>query len=74
MWRGQAGLQCQVPRAAPSSWKPVPSSHCTQKGQELSCSTTFAAMRDDFALTFGNSTRKAYQKELERREQTLKML
>ncbi|XP_019612376.1 ciliary microtubule inner protein 2A [Rhinolophus sinicus] len=32
------------------------------------------SMRDDFALTFGNSTRKAYQKELERREQTLKML
>ncbi|KAM5259658.1 ciliary microtubule inner protein 2A isoform 2-T2 [Hipposideros larvatus] len=32
------------------------------------------SMRDNFALTFGNGTRKAYRKELERRKQTLKML
>ncbi|XP_058380607.1 protein FAM166A [Diceros bicornis minor] len=29
------------------------------------------SMQDNFALTFGNGTRKAYQKELERRKQTL---
>ncbi|XP_008702582.1 protein FAM166A [Ursus maritimus] len=29
------------------------------------------SMQDNYALTFGNSTRKAYQKELERRHQTL---
>ncbi|XP_007459000.1 PREDICTED: protein FAM166A [Lipotes vexillifer] len=29
------------------------------------------SMQDNYALTFGNSTRKAYQKELERRSQTL---
>ncbi|MXQ97889.1 hypothetical protein E5288_WYG003969 [Bos mutus] len=29
------------------------------------------AMQDNYALTFGNSTRKAYQKELERRSRTL---
>jgi len=28
-------------------------------------------MQDNYALTFGNSTRKAYQKELERRSRTL---
>lgn len=30
-----------------------------------------SAMQDNYALTFGNSTRKAYGKELERRSQTL---
>lgn len=30
-----------------------------------------SAMQDNYALTFGNSTRKAYQKELERRSRTL---
>ncbi|XP_075415863.1 ciliary microtubule inner protein 2A [Tenrec ecaudatus] len=29
------------------------------------------SMQDNYALTFGNSTRKAYQKEMERRGQTL---
>ncbi|XP_061290265.1 ciliary microtubule inner protein 2A isoform X2 [Bos javanicus] len=29
------------------------------------------SMQDNYALTFGNSTRKAYQKELERRSRTL---
>lgn len=29
------------------------------------------AMQDNYALTFGNSTRKAYGKELDRRSQTL---
>ncbi|KAB1280312.1 Protein FAM166A, partial [Camelus dromedarius] len=29
------------------------------------------SMQDNYALTFGNSTRRAYQKELERRRQTL---
>ncbi|KAF0877396.1 F166A protein, partial [Crocuta crocuta] len=29
------------------------------------------SMQDNYALTFGNSTRRAYQKELERRNQTL---
>ncbi|XP_016067732.1 PREDICTED: protein FAM166A-like [Miniopterus natalensis] len=29
------------------------------------------SMQDHYAMTFGNSTRKAYQKELERRSQTL---
>ncbi|GAB5580269.1 protein FAM166A isoform X1 [Prionailurus iriomotensis] len=29
------------------------------------------SMQDNYAMTFGNSTRKAYQKELERRDQTL---
>lgn len=31
----------------------------------------FVAMQNNFALTFGNSTRKAYQKEMKRRKQTL---
>lgn len=61
-------------RAAPSSWKPVPSIRCAWQGQELSRSAALAAMRDSFALTFGNGTREAYRKELERRKQTLKML
>lgn len=63
-----------MPRAVPSSSKPVPSIHCARQGQKLSCSAAPAAMRDNFALTFGNGTREAYRKELERRKQTLKML
>lgn len=38
---------------------------------ELTAALPFAAAQDNYALTFGNSTRKAYQKELERRKQPL---
>lgn len=42
-----------------------------RQGLGLSGSLAPAAMQDNYALTFGNSTRKAYWKELERRHQTL---
>ena len=38
---------------------------------ELTAALPFAAAQDNYALTFGNSTRKAYQKETERRKQPL---
>lgn len=49
---------------------------CTDLSTVLIPGTQFtpfslAAMQDNYALTFGNSTRKACQKELERRRHTL---
>lgn len=41
------------------------------KARGSAAAPPLAAMQDNYGLTFGNSTRKAYQKELERRHQTL---
>ena len=62
----------QVPRATPTPVKPVltPTLGMWQ-GQGLSCTLSLVAMQDNYAMTFGNSTRRAYQKEMERQHQTL---
>lgn len=62
----------QVPRATPAPVKPVltPTLGMWQ-GQGLSCTLSLVAMQDNYAMTFGNSTRRAYQKEMERQHQTL---
>lgn len=62
-----------MPRAAPGRLEavPAPQRPLTRGGHMKSAATAPTAMQDNFALTFGNSTREAYQKELQRRNRTL---
>ncbi|KAB0390877.1 hypothetical protein E2I00_003319, partial [Balaenoptera physalus] len=54
------------------SQQPLARSPCARGEPKGSAAVVpLAATQDNYALTFGNSTRKAYQKELERRSQTL---
>lgn len=59
----------------PCEYQPCPPSRTPGAGRgpqpaQLSRASP-AAMQDNYAMTFGNSTRRAYQKEVQRRSQAL---